>query len=62
MTNKLKFSYRQFLFSLPLPIDMIRVIKSFIGEFPKPKPIHESRYEDYKILFRQRHRNRSFSI
>jgi hypothetical protein len=55
-----KFNYRQFLYSLQLPIDMIREIKSFIGEFPKPKPIQN--YDDFQILFRNRHKRRSFSI
>jgi|UniRef100_A0A6C0LT51 hypothetical protein len=55
-----KFNYRQFLYSLPLPMDMIREIKSFIGEFPKPKPIKN--YDDFKMLFRNRHKKRSYTI
>lgn len=54
------FSYKQFLYSLDLPIDMIREIKDFIGVFPKPKIIRN--YEDYQMKYRTRHRKRILSF
>ena len=54
------FSYKQFLYSLDLPIDMIRCIKEFIGTFPKAKLIRD--YRDYEVTFKTRHRKRIWSI
>ena len=53
-----KFSYKQALYNLPLPLDCIRLIKEFIGEFPKPIKIKN--YENYQHRPRVRHRSWSF--
>ena len=53
-----KFSYKQALYNLPLPLDCIRLIKEFIGEFPKPIKIRN--YENYQHKPRVRHRSWSF--
>ena len=58
--TKIKFNYRQFLYSLPLPLELIKIIKEYIGVFDKPKFIKN--YEDYIVMFRNRHRKRSFTI
>lgn len=54
------FSYKQFLYSLNLPLDMIRVIKDFLGEYPKPKLIRD--YDNYSFVPRNRHRKRIYSV
>ena len=55
-----KFNYRQFIYNLPLPLDVIRIIKEYIGKISKPKLINN--YDDYKVMFRNRHRKRAFTI
>jgi len=39
MKKMVKFNFKMWLYSLPLPIDVLRIIKEFVGVFPKPVKI-----------------------
>jgi len=55
-----KFNYKQFINKLPLPFDIIKIIKEYIGKISKPELIKN--YDDYIVMFRNRHRKRAFTI
>lgn len=55
MKKIVKFNFKMWLYSLPLPIDVLRIIKEFVGVFPKPVKVPRD-FEFFTFRLKNRHR------
>lgn len=60
--SKFKIDIHKILISLPLPWDVVRIIKQYMGPVNAPTIVTEDEYENYTIRIRRRHKGRSFTI
>lgn len=61
MTDTEKKKIHKTLLELPLPWDVVRIVKMFVGN-NYAAPVSKETYDDYKINFRARHKKRAFTF